>query len=38
MKRILNEHDSLINITAEEIKEEPEQEILVSPKTLKKLN
>ena len=38
MKRILNEHDSLINITAEEIKEEPEQEVLASPETLKKLN
>ena len=28
----------LIDITAEEIKEEPEQEVLASPETLKKLN
>ena len=38
MKRILNEHDSLINITAEEITEEPQSEPTDKLKTLKKLN
>ena len=38
MKRILNEHDSLINITSEEIIEEAEIVKPANSKTLKKLN